>query len=214
VDNIKRPTAYLVLDQLVAKGYASKIKKGKYYYFQPVSPHAILENAYQRYKGIEHDLPELLKLHEKYAVKPQVSYFEGKNGIIHVMEDTLTASGEILCWADAKAATTTILSDYYPRYIKTKVERNIWLRGIFSFDEEAKKLKDRGDEELREIYMIPREDYPFKNEINIYDDKVAIVSHQDQVGIIIQNSYIADTQRSIFNFAFKYAKIAEKELLG
>jgi len=139
--------------------------------------------------------------------------FEGEAGIIHVMEDTLTSSGEILCWADAKAATTTILSDYYPRYIKKKVERSIWLRGIFSFDEEAQKLKDRGEEELREIYMIPKVEYPFKNEINIYDDKVAIVSHQDKVGIIIHNSYIADTQRSIFNFAFKHAKLAEKELL-
>jgi hypothetical protein len=45
--------------------------------------------------------------------------------------------------------------------------------------------------------------------INIYDDKVAIVSHQDQVGVIIENKNIADTQRSIFNFAFDYAKILE-----
>ena len=63
------------------------------------------------------------------------------------------------------------------------------------------------------MYLIPKEDYPFKNEINIYDDKIAIISHEDKMGVIIQNANIAETQRSIFNFAFKYAKIAEKELL-
>ena len=211
---LKRPTTYLILDQLVSKGFASKLKRGKYFYFQPVSPHSVLETEYQKYKNFEEVLPDLLQLHERFNVKPQVSYFEGEKGIIHVMEDSLNTKGEILCWADVKMATKTLLSDYYPSYIKKKVERGIWLRGIFSFDNLAQKFKERGEEELREIYMIPKEEYPFKNEINIYDDKISIVSHQDKVGIIIRNSYIAETQRSIFNFAFKYAKMAEKELIG
>ena len=55
--------------------------------------------------------------------------------------------------------------------------------------------------------------YLFKNEINIYDDKVAIISHEDQIGVIIQNKNIADTQRSIFELGFEYAKILEKQKL-
>ena len=211
---VKRPTAYLILDQLVKKGLVSKIKKGPYYYFQPVSPHSLLEDEYNRFKNLEKALPDLLNLHRSFLVKPQVSFFEGKEGLIRIMEDTLTAKTDLLCWADVSLATGTLLADYYPTYVEKKVKNKIWLRGIFSYDKEALKYKKLGKEQLREVYLIPKEDFPFKNEINIYDDKVAIISHEDQMGVIIQNKNIADTQRSIFKFAFKYAKIAEREILG
>jgi len=211
---VKRPTTYLVLEQLEERGLVSKVKKHNTYYYQPVTPHSLLEDQYSRYKNLEESIPELLSIHKKFAVTPQVSFFEGKKGLIHIMEDTLKTSTELLCWADVSIATNTLLSDYYPKYIKTKVERKIWLRGIFSYDEESVKYKERGEEELREVALIPKEEFPFKNEINIYDNKVAIISHEDELGVIIENENIANTQRSIFKFAFKYAKLAEKELLG
>jgi sugar-specific transcriptional regulator TrmB len=210
---IKRPTSYLILDELVKKGLASKIKKGAYYHFQGISPHNLLEDQYNKYTSLEKALPELLKLHEIYSIKPQVSFFEGKEGLIRIMEDTLTTKTDLLCWADVALATNTVLKDYYPSYVHKKVKNKIWLRGIFCYDKLALEYKKQGAEELREVYLIPKKDYPFKNEINIYDDKVAIISHQDGTGVMIQNQNIADTQRAIFNFAFKYAKLAEKETL-
>ena len=212
--DVKRPTTYLILEQLVKRGLASKIKKGAYYYFQPVNPNSLLEDQYNKYTQLEKALPELLHLHSLYAVKPQVSFFEGKDGIIRIMEDTLKTKTELLCWADASLATGTLLRDYYPSYIKTKVKRGIWLRGIFSYDKTSLKLKKTGGSQLREVHLIPKEKFPFKNEINIYDDKISIVSHRDHMGVIIENKNIADTQRSIFNFAFEYAKIVEKEILS
>lgn len=210
---VKRPTTYLILEQLVKKGLASRVKKGAYYYFQPVNPHSILEDQHKKYNDLEKALPELLQLHTLYSVRPQVSFFEGKEGIIRIMEDSLKSSTELLCWADTTLATGTLLRDYYPSYIKTKVQRKLWVRGIFSYDKAALKYKKNGEKELREVYLIPKEKYPFKNEINIYDNKIAIVSHQDQIGVIIENKSIADTQRAIFNFAFEYAKVVEQQTL-
>ena len=211
---MKRPTTYLILEQLAKKGLVSQVKKGRYVYFQPVNPHSLLEDQYVRFNNLEKAIPELLSLHQQFSVQPQVSFFQGKEGIIRIMEDTLKASTELLCWADVSLATQTLLKAYYPTYIAKKVKRKLWLRGIFSYDKAALEVKTRGEKELREVYLIPKEEFPFKNEINIYDDKVAIVSHADQMGVIIQNKNIADTQRSIFNFAFKYAKLAEAELLN
>ncbi|MFA5947458.1 MAG: helix-turn-helix domain-containing protein [Candidatus Gracilibacteria bacterium] len=210
---VKRPTGYLILDELIKKGLASKVKKGAYYYFQAISPHSLLEDQYTLYNNLEKALPELLKLNEIYSVKPEMSFFEGKEGLIRIMEDTLATKTEILCWADTKLAFTTVLKDYYPSYVAKKVRNKVWLRGILCYDEYALAFKKKSKEELREVYLISRKEYPFKNEINIYDDKIAIISHQDKIGVIIRNQNIADTQRSIFNFAFKYAKIAEKEVL-
>lgn len=205
----KRPTTYLILDELLKKGLASKVKKQGYYYFQATTPHNLLEDEYRKYHNLEQALPELLKLHEIYSVKPQVSYFEGKEGLIRIMEDTLTTKTDLLCWADVSLATETVLKDYYPSYVKKKVQRGIWLRGIFCSDKAAEEFQKKSKEELREVYLIPKKDFPFKNEINIYDDKVAIISHEDKIGVIIQNKNIADTQRAIFEFAFKYAKLSK-----
>ena len=54
--------------------------------------------------------------------------------------------------------------------------------------------------------FIPENKYKFENEINIYDDKVSIISPKDQMGVIIQNQAIADSQRALFYMAFENAK--------
>lgn len=210
---IKRPTTYVTLENLQKKGLVSHFKKGSNLYFQAVNPRSLLIDQQNKLKKIEEALPELLLLNKKFTSTPQMSVFEGREGLIQIMEDTLTTQSELLCWCDIGLAVYTILEDYYPSYVKQKVERKVSLKGIFSYEHKALAFKKKGQRELREVYLIPKEKFPFKNEINIYDDKVAIISHQDQVGVIVQNQNIADTQKSIFNFAFEYAKILEKELL-
>ena len=45
---IKRPTTYVVLDQLQKKGLVSYVKKGKWQYFQAINPHSLLEKEYNK----------------------------------------------------------------------------------------------------------------------------------------------------------------------
>lgn len=207
---IKRPTTYLILDQLIQKGLVSHVEKGKITYFQAVNPRTLLEHQHNKYTALQKAIPELLSLHEAYSSTPQMSVFEGKEGIIKIMEDTLTAKTELLCWANVEKAVG-YLKDYYQTYIRKKVKNKLWLRGILNDSSLAQRFKKTGKEELREVYLIPKEKFPFENEINIYDDKVAIISHDDKIGVIIQNKSIADTQRAIFNLGFEYAKILEKK---
>jgi HTH-type transcriptional regulator, sugar sensing transcriptional regulator len=217
----KRSTTYLILEQLQKKGLVSHVKKSGHLYFRALDPKAFLDQKRNQYKelgasvdNLEEILPELQNLHSDFVVTPQMSVFKGKEGLIQIMEDTLTTSTELLCWANIILATNTVLKDYYPTYIRKKVEKQIPLRGIFCHDKEALRFKKRGGKEIRDIYTIPKNKFPFENEINIYDDKVAIISHKDAVGVIIQNKAIANTQRAIFNFAFEYAKSIESEMLS
>ena len=179
-------------------------------YFRALSPYSLIEDQHKKYSALEEALPELLSLNSKFVATPQMTLYEGENGIIQIMEDTLTTSTEILCWADVSLAVGTVLGDYYPSYVKKKVERKIFLRGIFCDDKLAREFKAKGKEELREVRLISKKKFPFKNEINIYDDKVAIISHEDKIGVIIQNKAIADTQRSIFELGWEYAKMLDK----
>lgn len=210
---VKRPTTYVILDTLAAKGLASHVDKKGQRYFQALDPRTLVEDQFTKYKSLEKFLPELLSLHQRFFSVPQMRLFEGKEGLIKIMEDTLTTKTPICAWANADLAATTLLADYYPTYIRKKVERKVWVNAILGYDKRALEFKRTEKAELREVHLIPKEKFPFRNEIDIYDDKVAIMSHQDAVGVIIENINIADTQRSIFNFGFEYAKLLEKKLL-
>ena len=57
--------------------------------------------------------------------------------------------------------------------------------------------------------LIPKDQYNFTNEINIYDDKVSIISFTDEIiGMIIESKEIANTQRAIFSIAWDFADSA------
>ncbi len=210
---IKRPTTYVILEQLKLKGLVSHVKRHNNLLFRPIDPRNFYEDYRSKVDLLKENMQSFLNLNKRYGATPQMSVFEGKEGLIQIMEDTLTTKEGLLCWADITLATNT-LKDYYPNYIKKKVAKNIGLKGIFCYDKVALNFKKRGVKELREIYLIPKEKFPFKNEINIYDDKIAIISHQDEVGVIVQNQDIADTQKSIFKLGFEYAKLLEKDLLS
>lgn len=210
---IKRPTVYVTLEILMEKGLVSRVKKGNILFYRALSPEAVLEKQSKKLEMLKGSLPELLNLKQKYEVTPQMSVFEGVEGIIQIMEDSLTTNGEILCWSNADLAVNTVLAEYHPEYLKKKIQRKIQSKCLFLYDKVGLNFKKNSVKELREVYLIPKDKYPFENEINIYDDKMSIISHSDAVGVIIQNKAIANTQRSIFNFAFEYAKILEKKLL-
>ncbi len=201
----KRANTYFILEDLAKRGLASKIKKNGYYYFQSLSPHSLIDNYKDKCHNLESSLPELLSLNKSYIAKPQMSLFEGEEGLIRLMEDTLTSSTDMYCWADVELAITS-LNDYYPAYLKKRVKKGIFLKGIFCNDKYARESQEKSKEELREVLLISKKDYPFDNEINIYDDKISIISHKDKVGVIITNKHIANTQRSIFRLTFDNLK--------
>lgn len=210
---IKRPTTYAILEQMQRLGLVSHVKKNGNLYFRALNPRSFLQEQEHKFKKLEEAIPELSSLNKKFTSIPQMAVFEGKEGLIQIMEDTLTTSTGLLCWANIGVAVHTILEDYYPTYIKKKIKNKVSLKGIFPYEKRSLDFKKMGQKELREVHLIPADRFPFKNEINIYDDKVAIISHNDEVGVIIQNQSIADTQRIIFDLGFEYAKILEKDLL-
>ncbi len=207
---LKRPTVYVILEQLQERGLVGRLKKGASLYFTAIDPQALVEDQKRRLQILTDYLPDLKKLQHKYEVTPQMTVLEGVEGIIQIMEDTLTSSGEILCWSNADLAVNTLLKEYHPTYLSKKIKKKIWTRCLFLDDEVGRGFKDRSREELREVYLIPKAKFFFENEINIYDDKVSIISHKDNVGVIVQNQAVADTQRAIFNFAFEYAQLLSK----
>ena len=57
---------------------------------------------------------------------------------------------------------------------------------------------------------MPTEQFAFTNEINIYDDKVAIISFKEElIGMIIESHEISESQRAIFNNCWQFATMVQ-----
>ncbi len=202
---IPRGSAYDILEEMLEKGYVSKIHKNKHIVFSAVDPEVLKDRFEDRVRDLEIALPELKGLFNKQS-QPKVRYFEGIDGVKRVYEDTLTATTEILNYANSKEIRIH-WSNYDNEYVKKRIKKKIFLKGIAPDDEFGIQVKKEDKKSMREIRLLSNKEFSFTNEINIYDNKVAIVSFQNEpIGIIIESQEIADTQRDIFKMAWAFAK--------
>ena len=208
---INRTTGYDILDNLVADGLASvsgKEPKQEYVAETPEKIRNLLEQKMETdkaaLKSFENFLPELKSLHN-VAGRPRIRFYEGKEGLIDVYEDTLTAREPIRAYATVDDMHNA-LPDYFPRYYERRAEKGIAIRAIIPATETGTERARLDKEELRETALIPPNKYYFSPEINIYDDKVMIASWREKLGIIIQSAEIADAIKKIYELAWAEAK--------
>lgn len=90
---LKRPTTYLVLDELEAKGLVGLVPQKKTLYTAE-SPERLVGELSKKQELLKRFLPELLAVYNAKAEKPQVQLFPGKEGVSQVYE-TILASGSV-----------------------------------------------------------------------------------------------------------------------
>jgi sugar-specific transcriptional regulator TrmB len=208
---INRITTYNTLEELVQRGLFTVVKKMRSKWYAPVAPEYMALEARKSADALGRVLPELRSLQGAKYRKPRVRFFEGWEGVRHVYEDSLTAKSEILNFANS-AVVRKFWPNYDEEYVAERVKRGIRLRGIAPDDATGRRVHGEDHERLREIRLVPAADFDFTNEINIYDHKVAICSFDsglaregDMFGVIIESKEVAETQKQIFEMAWRYA---------
>lgn len=204
--HLNRVTTYGILEKLVKKGMMSFITKRKVKFFHSIDPELLVQEYQKRIGDLEKALPDLKRLYGE-TPQPKVIYFEGQDGIRSIFQDTLTSKTEILNYCNSKE-----IRDFWPEYdteyVADRVKRQIYLRGIAPDDDYGKEVQTENAKMFREIRLIPNDKYNFGNEINIYDNKVAIISFQyEPIGMIIESAEIASTQRAIFEMVWRFSQM-------
>lgn len=208
--SLNRITAYNTLEELVGKGMFTLVRKARGKWYSPIPPEHLSLEVRKNAQALERVVPELRSMQGSVERKPHVRFFEGWEGVKRVYEDTLTAKGELLNFANS-AVVRRYWPDYDTEYVDERVKHGITLRGIAPNDVTGKKVHGEDKKRLREIRLVPAKDFDFTNEINVYDHKVAICSFpsgsgkNDMFGVIIESREVAETQRQIFEMAWRYA---------
>jgi sugar-specific transcriptional regulator TrmB len=205
---LNRITSYNMLEELVHRGQFTMVRKMRGKWYSPIAPEYLALEARKNADALQRSLPELRSLQGAQYRKPHVRFFEGLEGVRHVYEDSLSAQSEILNFANS-AVVRKFWPDYDEEYVAQRVKRGIHLRGIAPDDAAGRRVHGEDKESLREIRLVPAKDFDFRNEINIYGHKVAICSFasgaQEMFGVIIESKEVAETQRQIFEMAWRYA---------
>lgn len=205
---INRVTTYDILEKLIKKGLINFIVRAKVKYFTATDPELVVNEFKKRSEELQKALPDLKRLHGD-TVHPRVRYFEGVEGIKNIYTDTLTSKTEILNYCNSKQIRA-FWPGYDIEYVKERAKNGIFLKGIAPEDEYGHQVQNQDKDNNREIRLISKEKFNFSNEINIYDDKVAIISSKDElIGMIIESHEIAETQRSIFKMVWEFSSKKE-----
>lgn len=197
---IKRTTAYLVIESLKVKGLISSLKKESASVFFAEDPRKLHEVLEERKQKIDKIMPQLLAFTNLIDKKPEIRYFEGIEGIKEVYRDSLKyPDQEMLTWYAETYATHFDEKFFLEEYIPKRVKKKIWVRAILPDNKIIRGLIKDDQAHLRKSKLLSPDKYHISIELNIYgNNKVGVVSYEEQFGIIIESQKIYDSLKNIF----------------
>lgn len=200
---LNRVTVYDILLKLIEKGFVTRHKKKDTYNFSAVDPEILAMDFESKSRDFKESVGDFKRLTGETS-HPQIQYFEGIEVIKKIYLDTLSAKDEMLSYANPEKIVK-YWPNHYKEYVPERMKRNIYLKAIAPNNAKSREVARKDWDCKRESRLVKQD---FSEEICIYNDKVAIISYDDKelIGMIIKNKNIANTQRAIFEMAWKFAK--------
>ena len=212
---LSRPLVYKVLDELISMNLVEKHNMaGKVATFSAKHPTAILERIEARKTQIEQTKAQfaitsgrLASLFNLTAGRPGVQYFEGKDGVWDVLMDSLTATEEILSYADIDAVIKYI-PDLNAEYSTLREEKKVTKRVMFADSPSGRQFIASYDHKVTKAKLIKTTTSRpyFQTVVQMYNNKTSYITLTDSylVGIIITDQFIADTHKFMFESLWEY----------
>jgi sugar-specific transcriptional regulator TrmB len=209
---LKKPTTYVVLEELAIKGFVNKIPRAKKFLYKAVSPDKCFALARERMESAEQALPELMAAQKGKSEKVNVSYFEGLEGIKEMygklekrMKEKPVDKRKFQClYSHSRDAASEYLE--YRKELGNELRRlQIRREAVMTEDESVKWYFENARNLGIEAKSLPKEIYDSNVSYEIYDRYVQIISHQYQQGTLIENEDVADSLKQIFKIVWQKA---------
>jgi len=205
VSRIKRTTVYLIAGLLKEKGLMSEFKGRRGVQYVPLQPDKLVGMLEERKAVIEEAVPELMALTKGHEAKPYVRFYEGREGVLSVLNDVLGCEDEELLFLGSHAHVFTYATPtFYQRvFMPTRLKRKIFLRALVIKEPRTMSMRARDEEDLREIRFLPP-DADFVTSQYIYRDKIAYISPgREGMGLIVESRDLAAMERQKFRLSWE-----------
>ena len=205
---IKRPSVYLIVDELIMLGLLSDTKKNKDRVISAVHPRRLVQIAESRANAIKDKLPAITAIYNSAKTRPKIFVYEGKEGVhgmTHDLLSSINSKDEMLFITHFDSITQDEIRVFKQAMAK---ERKARVRELDYGNEAGKKWMEEiyAYEFLSENYegrLLPEELELGVTDIIIYKDRVYISSrNKDTYMIVIESKEITKTYRTLFEAAW------------
>jgi sugar-specific transcriptional regulator TrmB len=203
---LKKPTTYVILDELIEKGLVLKVPQMKRQHYVARSPEEAFGVAQERLTLAKKALPELMAITKGKKTKVNTAYFEGVEGIKQLLEYKLKENqGEemLAFWATDKNITPELVEYFQDEWFAKMQRQSIRVRGLAPADPLLKKYRETDAQYGRTIKTIPTNDYHSEVAISTIGDLVRIEDYKNLQGIAIENQDVAKAVRQIFEMVWR-----------
>lgn len=204
---IKRPTCYVLLEELAFKGHATSVNDGKRTIYSVSSPKQLLRAVERRHDRFTSTINQLEGIASKSPQKPTVRLFEGVAGVTESYNLSLEQprGSEILIYGTAQIRIT--YSDFINDYLKKRVEKGISARALLPDNELSREVLLHDKVEMRQCRFLPQDKFDPNTEINVYGDVIHYIAHSEKepFATMIENPSLAKLEKQRFDLLWGLA---------
>ena len=203
---IKRPTAYLVVDELLKKGLFVKVPKGKKMFLRAEDPERLLKIADEKKELTARVVPELKLLLAQASSRPRVEHYEGKEQLVKVYE-TIFRSKEIWAMVSMDDFFSVFTYDESRHFFQLLKNRGGMIYDMFVYSRKALKIRDYPFRQgLSEVKILPK-DFSISSDFLVGDDRVALVSLPNVSATVIIDQNIVESERRLLQYIWNTLKL-------
>jgi sugar-specific transcriptional regulator TrmB len=209
--NIKRPTAYLVVEELQKKGMVSeKPDAGRKVYI--AEDPALLEKVVKQRLADYHELLPFFRAKFNRGQKPRIRYYEGREALSDLYLREVYPAEKVFYYGTSIRKLTVLFPEVVEAWEK------IWWPKKKKTSDSVREIVNNEEEDVRyakqaergSVVRIAPKGMQFNADSAIADDKIVIVSLDNLFAIVIESKDLADTYRTLVELAWQSAVPVEK----
>jgi sugar-specific transcriptional regulator TrmB len=208
-----RGVVYKILDELENLGIVTRDDKpNQVSLFQAAHPSALKTLLQQKEQEIRSQerilngiLPSLLSSYNLSIGRPGVTFYEGEQGFIDILNDSLTSSEEIFTYVDSETLSEHSILHKEKKYVESRIKKRIPKRILVTDTPFARKNALIKQNEFTEFRFLPKSVTLFAAAMEIYDGKVSYLTYHEDIitGLLIEHPAIYTMHRQLFAAQWK-----------
>ena len=202
----KRPSTYLILESLVAKGLVDTLRTKQGITYHPLHPKKLMTQLNNLQTEYEDVLPEVLAMYRSKEDKPIIGVYEDYDVYERVADEVpefVNSGKEALYFGNSEHFYTK--PEKVEKWYDVMKNKRTHCREILCGNGQVQKdtfsrIGSLGNANYQ-VKLLPNPSHSVATEFGVWGDKVVFFSGEgkDLFTITIESKKMADTQRAIFN---------------
>ena len=202
---IKRPTTYLILEDLQKKGLVSVVPREKKAMYTAESPEKLLNDLSKKQELVKRFLPNMLALYNTKKEKPQIQLFEGKEGVAEVYKKVFASpAADFFCTLSGVMGVFPEIPDDLK---KLALAKKIKVRELVTQElHDLAHARTMPQHDFYENRFVPK-NMQFLTDNVFFQDSVAFFSYSPYLfSVVITSKGVVTSLKTLFEMAWQAAE--------